>query len=279
VNRLKGYGLQAEDDRELGLYLLNNNYFRLAGLWRYFQEDPQAGLNQFIQTFSLEDLKKLQEVEHEVRAGLLNALVLFEMQFRARFSFALATGDPGPFGYLEELYYRPHVARRTGHEQRILLLSEIHNQLGHSRDLFITHYLDRGQSVPIWAAVEALSFGTLSKMFHLLALDSLRSQIAHMFGYSRIGEFSTVLHSLSVLRNVCAHGGRLWNRVLRVPPTTPANSDFSQFSTVARLEHLRRIAPCMGDSYRAALLRIDVALQESAEFEFGYYRPTLGSAA
>lgn len=67
---------------------------------------------------------------------------------------------------------------------------------------------------PIWAVVEAFTFGDLSHFF--AALQSVHQQrVAKHFGYD-----DSILvqwfKSLTYLRNVCAHHGRLWNAVLKI---------------------------------------------------------------
>ncbi|BDR54407.1 hypothetical protein KIMH_05180 [Bombiscardovia apis] len=70
----------------------------------------------------------------------------------------------------------------------------------------------------MWAAVEVLCFGTLSQMFELWSDSDCKAAVARSFkGFTSWDKFQSVLHAFSVLRNICAHHGRLWNR--RVPVT------------------------------------------------------------
>jgi len=76
---------------------------------------------------------------------------------------------------------------------------------------------------PSWMMLEITSFGTLSFMFSNLKSGRAKRNIANHFGlYDRI--FSSWLHSIVYLRNVCAHHSRLWNRVLRIQPIVPHNT-------------------------------------------------------
>jgi len=54
--------------------------------------------------------------------------------------------------------------------------------------------------------------GSVSKMYRLLADQSIRRQVARSFGYPNPAFAESVFHSLTVLRNVCAHHARLWHR-------------------------------------------------------------------
>jgi abortive infection bacteriophage resistance protein len=68
-------------------------------------------------------------------------------------------------------------------------------------------------------ATELISFGALSKMYEHLR-TSLRKKIAREFNQPQ-PVFVSWLHSLTAVRNVCAHHSRLWNRELAVKPELP----------------------------------------------------------
>jgi abortive infection bacteriophage resistance protein len=60
--------------------------------------------------------------------------------------------------------------------------------------------------------MEALTFGTVSKMYRLLDHSGIRHRIARGFGYPHARFAESTFHSLAVLRNICAHYARLWHR-------------------------------------------------------------------
>lgn len=70
---------------------------------------------------------------------------------------------------------------------------------------------------PSWAAMEELSLGSISHLFQGLAHDRDRKAIAERFEVPQkvLGSW---LHTLTFIRNICAHHARLWNRELSVPP-------------------------------------------------------------
>ncbi|MCL1837969.1 MAG: Abi family protein [Propionibacteriaceae bacterium] len=49
-------------------------------------------------------------------------------------------------------------------------------------------------------------------MYRLLADQPIRRSLARSFGYPNPAFAESVFHSLTVLRNVCAHHARLWHR-------------------------------------------------------------------
>ena len=75
-------------------------------------------------------------------------------------------------------------------------MSTIASEIARSNDVFIKHNFDNHEGeVPVWAVVEVLSFGTLSKKM-----------------------FSSWVQAVSVLRNMCAHNSRIYNRTIHTTP-------------------------------------------------------------
>ncbi|MOA25478.1 Abi-like protein [compost metagenome] len=87
----------------------------------------------------------------------------------------------------------------------------------------------------IWVACEVWDFGTLSTLFGGLT-ETDQDAISQQYGISNGRTFATWLHSLTYLRNVCAHHSRLWNRnVVRYPglPSPDEVPQLAHFHTVS----------------------------------------------
>lgn len=76
------------------------------------------------------------------------------------------------------------------------------------------------EQLPSWAMVEELSFGSISHLYQNLAKDRDRKAIARRFGVPQ-NVLGSWLHTLTFVRNICAHHSRLWNRELAIPPSWP----------------------------------------------------------
>jgi len=83
--------------------------------------------------------------------------------------------------------------------------------------------------VPVWAIAEVLSFGTLSKIIKNLktGTGSSYSILAVNYQYkSKKGNlvnpfqkmFTSWIQGVSVLRNICAHNSRIYNRTIHTTP-------------------------------------------------------------
>jgi abortive infection bacteriophage resistance protein len=106
--------------------------------------------------------------------------------------------------------------------------------LDRSKEAFVAHYRDESkrnqnggllpsayESMPTWVAVEALSFGTLSRCIQAADGMGVLDDIADEISVSRTVLASQV-RSFVYLRNRIAHHARLWNHsVLDAPMTMP----------------------------------------------------------
>jgi len=91
---------------------------------------------------------------------------------------------------------------------------------GRKRDNYLRFYAetyDKPALPPSWAMTEELSLGRISHLYSGLARDRDRKQIAHYFDLPQ-NVLGSWLHTLTFVRNICAHHARLWNRELAVPP-------------------------------------------------------------
>ncbi len=90
-------------------------------------------------------------------------------------------------------------------------------------EVFINHYYRKygdPRLPPAWMAAETLSLGTLSRLYSNLKCPKARQTIANAFGYNEaiLGPW---LHTLTYVRNLCAHHARLWNRQFVIKAQVP----------------------------------------------------------
>lgn len=93
-----------------------------------------------------------------------------------------------------------------------------------SRDPFIVHYKEKYHSdnpPPYWILVHVLGFGQIVTVYKG-ASPQVKRNIADELGVPS-KTLCSWLKTLNVVRNITAHHGRLWNRVLGVKPRIPKN--------------------------------------------------------
>lgn len=155
----------------------------------------------------------------------------------------------GPFPHLEPNNF--HV--KFKHRQ---WLEKLEDETCRSSDEFIRHYKSKYQGfpvVPIWILVEVMSLGSLSLLYQglqnnqKLGIEDKRA-ISSRFNLHH-KQLLDWLHTLTYIRNLCAHHGRLWNRELSIradfrgpkewlPPVTPRNDRV--FYILIMLRHFLR---------------------------------------
>ncbi len=80
--------------------------------------------------------------------------------------------------------------------------------------------------MPNWAMLEELTLGQLSHLYKGLRFDSDKKAIARKLDLA-FPLLESWLHTLTVIRNYCAHHSRLWNRELGIKPAKPRRRTFS----------------------------------------------------
>lgn len=215
ISKLQSNGL-LDTRQQLSKGLLKYGYFRLSGYWRFFQVDPANGNNVFLTGTDYSTVEDLYLADTELRNLLLEGLAEVEIALRsAMTAFMCKPGDPG-IEYLDPASYDDRL-NSDGAPHREVLLQEIKKDIERSKERHVMHHRRQGtHQVPFWVANEALSFGILSRIYGLWENESERLRIAKRFGYDEglAGYLPTNLRSISALRNLCAHHGRLWNRVV-----------------------------------------------------------------
>lgn len=194
------------DDENMAISILQNiNYYRLSAyLLTYKTKDGSYN------GASIMDAFRLYQFDQDLRNLILPMLENIEIAFRTHIAYLIAH-KYGALGYQDCRNFRNESYHRD-------MLKDLEDEINRSDEIFVGHHKRYyGGVFPIWVVIELTTFGVLSKMYSNL-LDEDKDEIADKY-YDTKGEFvRTWLHSLSTLRNICAHYGRLYNRRLKITP-------------------------------------------------------------
>jgi len=170
-----------------------------------------------------DQLVDLYDFDRRLRAILHPAIERIEVSTRASIGNQLGLTH-GAFCHTDPANFRPPPefdhARWT---ERLLEETE------RSNETFVRHYRRTYAGfpvLPVWMAVEIMSFGALSQLYRGLLADDQRP-ISQSCGVHR-SVFASWLHTVVYVRNVCAHHGRLWNRSLAIAPRPPRHDPLWQ---------------------------------------------------
>lgn len=205
-------GLECDRD-ELICRLQSVSYYRLSGYWYPFREPDHS----FREGTKLTSIWRRYTFDRHLRVLVLDAIERIEICLRTELVYRLAHSQ-GAFGYLDAANM-PNLPS----EDHADFIDRISQEYERSSEQFIRHfrdtYGDSHQLPPYWMMTELMTFGALFTLFRG-APRGVQKDIAARFDVARPVLVSW-LRSLNVVRNVCAHHARLWNRELGVKPKIP----------------------------------------------------------
>lgn len=222
-------------------------FYRLRGYSFHLYDNATK---KYVPGTKFEDIIKLYLFDRELSGLIFSMISKIEVSLRVRLVESLLIhGDPlvlqdSSIFKDKKLYWQN--------------MSTVASEIARSNDVFIKHNFDNHDGeVPVWAAVEVLSFGTLSKIIKNLktGIGSSYSILAANYQYkTKKGNwvnpsqkmFASWIQGISVLRNMCAHNSRIYNRTIHTTPeildvdkTTPLPTHNGLYQTLLAMKYLR----------------------------------------
>ena len=248
LDHLRGRGLTIRDPARALRLLEVTSYFRLTPYMRPFQVRGDDG-RMFEEGARLDQVVALYEFDSQLRQVVMAGIERIEVAVRAAIDNHMAPAH-GAHWYMDWRSFN----RKYKHG---LLLNGLQNQLANEsakfkrecqriensrarpevkreridsrkRDNYPRFYAETYTDPPLppsWAMVEEQSLGGISHLFMGLARDKDRKAIARRFNI-HAPVLGSWLHTLTFVRNICAHHARLWNRELAIPPRWDHNLDY-----------------------------------------------------
>ena len=194
-------------------------YYRLRG-YAFHLIDEKTGY--FFPNTSFDSVLQLYRFNSELSSLLFSMSSKIEVALRARLCESLLSfGDP-------LIYLDPSVFKDK--EIYWKNLGSLCSEINRSDEVFITHnYINHDGQIPIWAAVEVMSFGSLSKFVRNLKTgpNTPYNKLANCYKYlspkgkmaiPSLDMISSWMHAIVILRNMCAHNSRIYNRSMNKRP-------------------------------------------------------------
>jgi abortive infection bacteriophage resistance protein len=205
----------ASDFEKAKDFFLNNNYYRISGYSLTLRKDDV-----FFKTASLETIMQIYHADRRMRHVMLSITEVIEVRLKSIIAY-YHSEKYGPLGYLDINNFRckhhgnvdmkiienyMQITRKANTQKSLMTESE----------LFLKHHKqNKNDILPFWVYIEVLTISDVSKLFFILD-DDLQKKIALILGF-RSGNCNSIvenlLHCTAILRNICAHGGRLYNRL------------------------------------------------------------------
>ena len=220
LQRLLERGMHVADTAGALHTLSHINYYRLRGYWLPFETagtapHPAPQEHRFAAGVDFDTVVGLYNFDRELRLLLLDAIERVEISLRTRMANEL-TMRYGPLAHDDAAHFARRDTWQHGRD-------ELHKEYVRSRETFAEHYrrqYPQLSSPPLWVACELMSLGHLSRWLQNLARPKDRQAIANAYALDEKVLVSFV-HHLSIVRNHCAHHGRVWNRKFAIQMLIP----------------------------------------------------------
>lgn len=205
---LESRGLVIENRDFAKTALEEINYYRLEGYWYSFY-DKKKPAHVFVPGITFETIYKQYCFDQKLRSIIFDAISPIEVAFRTQFAYELGNAF-GAFPF-EKCNFR-FDSESDWIESYQRLLNDVKTN---AKENFVKHHIEtyNQELLPIWAMVEIMSLGELSVWFDKRLQGKIKKKIASRFNVPS-SIFTSWIRCISLVRNICAHHARLWNRIM-----------------------------------------------------------------
>lgn len=259
ADQLIGRGMSG-DHSLMVARLASVNYYRLTAYWLPFRNPDDT----FKAGTTFDDVWNRYVFDRRLRLLVMDAIERIEIAVRTQLAYHHAHVH-GAFAYADDPTSLPKLDARD----RAKFLDRVRDEMKRSREPFVKHfrnkYRDDHADLPVWMCTEVMTFGTILSFFRGSS-HGVKRNVATLFKMPW-QVFDSWLHTLSAVRNICAHHGRLWNRELGVKPVIPRLPKYPDWHSPVEIENnrafavltvcrhcLRCVAPQSGWHHRVHLL-------------------------
>ena len=220
-------GLVIQDKILAQHYLKFISYYRFCGYGIEFEDEARNGEKYYHSGTTFEQILDYYVFDRKLRLLVIDAIERIEIAIRTIITNELSL-KYGAHWYLD----RGLFLKGFKHAE---FVEQIKKDTGYTaaggsiqhkkRERFIQHYFDKysvPELPPVWMVAEVLSLGTWSMVFANLIDRDNQKIICNHFGIS-YSVMTSWLHTLTYLRNLCAHHSKLWNRNFTLKPLVANN--------------------------------------------------------
>ncbi len=200
--------------------------------------------NRFVSGTRFDDVLKLYLFDKKLRLLLLDALERIEVQLKT--VIAHEVGRIHPLAYTDAQFINPqntadYVSGNAIRNEWFEWANRQRSEISRCKEDSIFSHKKADKQIPVWVAVEAWSFGTLSKYYEILK-GEYQNRVAARMKISNPKHLVRWLQELNTLRNRCAHHSRIWNQSSKNPLQFPSGttSDGQFFSALQLTDESRK---------------------------------------
>lgn len=180
-------------------------YFSLIDGYKHLFRVPLT--QKYKEGTSFDELVALYQFDADLRELFLKYLLLIERHIGNLIAYHFTE----LYGISQSEYMNPDHYNNISRNQKTVngLMKKLHGAVTTTEYEYVNYYRSQYGNIPLWVTTSVLTFGSLSKMYHVLS-QPLRSKICHYFPFVNQRQLDRFLSVLTKYRNVCAHSERLF---------------------------------------------------------------------
>lgn len=197
------------------LILEKLSYYSLIGGYKQLFKHPPS--QKYIYGVTFDELVALYYFDEELRSLFMKYILHVERHIKSLLSYHFCEryGENDT----EYLNINNYALSKKNYSQIIRLVNSMQKAIAlPSQYAYISHHSNTYDNVPLWVAMNAFTFGQVSKMFQYITND-VQYKISQKFEHITERELHQFITVLARCRNVCAHGERLFS--FRIHETIP----------------------------------------------------------
>lgn len=219
ISLLESRGLTIYDKSKATAYLQEISYYRLSAYFLPYQQTKDTfnkgtTFEQIIQTYSF---------DRDLRLLVFDCIERVEIAIRTQLIYSMALHyNDSHWQDNQNLFITPYYNKIGNKVDPYSDFQSIISKAKTARtpEVYIRHYInnyDSPSNPPSWMCFELLTIGDLSHIYRGLRNNADKKRVSDFFDVHPT-VFTSWLHSITYVRNICAHHARLWNKDLAIEP-------------------------------------------------------------
>ncbi len=232
-------------------------YYRLSGFWYpcrrpkiddngdYLKDEKTKlplRLDAFQENVNISDVIDLYLFDKKLRQLILDAVERIEIYMRS--IIAHEVGKIDSLAYEKEEFINPKVIQTKRKNGKVInhwfeWLSRLNHLVAISKEDSIVSHKANNKPIPFWAVVECWDYGLMSKYFENMN-GRCQNLVTKRLDLDNPAMLTNWLIEIGLLRNKCAHHGRIWNRDFSNPISLKGVKNDPYFQVLNLDEHGRK---------------------------------------
>ena len=190
-------------------FLYRNNYYRVSGYSLTLRNHDV-----FSKTANFQNIVDIYQFDRDLRHILLKYIEIIEVTVKSIYAYEFSKRY-GPTEYLDSAHFT-----NVDKHSEIIVKAERQKATRLPHEAYLKHFVeDLKEAIPIWAYVDLLTISDISFLYSI-SEPELKVDVARAIGLEKCGDdlLGRFMHSMTIIRNLCAHGSRLYNRLFEQKP-------------------------------------------------------------